>query len=189
MKKSVIILILSITLLFCGCQSNADSETQKEEEAGLEVQEGQRENEAETGEGENREENELEEEAAAEEIALELSLKKVSATGATLVFNQYDKEAPTGELEFGADYTIERLESGEWEELPGPVEGSESENYVFIDVAYLIEPEAKREQEVDWEWLHGPLPPGEYRIKKTVHDFRGTGDFDEYTLYARFVLN
>lgn len=129
------------------------------------------------------------EESAAAEIALELSLKKVSATGAILVFDQYDRKAPTGELEFGANYTIERLEGGEWEELPGPVEGSESENYAFTNIAYLIEPEAKREQEVDWEWLHGPLPPGEYRIKKNVHDFRGTGDFDEYTLYARFVLN
>lgn len=129
------------------------------------------------------------EESAAEEIALEFSLKKVSATGAILVFDQYDREAPTGELEFGANYTIERLEGGEWEELPGPVEGSESENYAFTNVAYLIEPEAKREQEVDWEWLHGPLPSGEYRIKKTVHDFRGTGDFDEYTVYARFILN
>lgn len=75
------------------------------------------------------------------------------------------------------------------EEAGIEVQEGQRENYAFTDVAYLIEPEAKREQEVDWEWLHGPLPPGEYRIKKTVHDFRGTGDFDEYTLYARFVLN
>lgn len=129
------------------------------------------------------------EESEIEEIALSLSLKNISPTGATLVFNQYDKTAPTGELEFGAAYTMERLVDGEWEELPGPVEGSESENYVFNDVAYLIETESEREKEVDWEWLHGPLSPGEYRIKKTVHDFRGTGDFDEYTIYARFVLN
>lgn len=128
-------------------------------------------------------------ESEAEEIGLQLSLKNVSATGATLVFNQYDKEAPTGELEFGAEYTLEQLKDGKWEELPGPVEGSESENYVFNDVAYLIKPESETEKEVEWEWLHGPLDAGEYRIKKTVHDFRGTGDFDEYTVYAQFVVN
>lgn len=129
------------------------------------------------------------EESEIEEIALQLSLKNISPTGATLVFDQYDKEAPTGELDFGADYAIERLTDGKWEALPGPVEGSESENYAFDAVAYLIKPESKTEKEIDWEWLHGPLPPGNYRIKKVVHDFRGTGDYDEYTVYAQFLLN
>lgn len=128
-------------------------------------------------------------ESEIEAIALQLSLKNISPTGATLVFNQYDKEAPTGELEFGSEYAIERLTDGKWEALPGPVEGSESENYAFNDVAYLIKPESEMEKEVDWEWLHGPLSPGNYRIKKVVHDFRGTGDFDEYMIYAEFVLN
>lgn len=128
-------------------------------------------------------------ESEIEAIALQLSLKNISPTGVTLVFNQYNKEAPTGELEFGADYAIERLTDGKWEALPGPVEGSESENYAFNDVAYLIKPESKMEKEVDWEWLHGPLSPGNYRIKKVVYDFRGTGDFDEYMIYAEFVLN
>lgn len=124
-----------------------------------------------------------------DEIALQLSLKNISPTGATLVFNQYDKNAPTGELEFGEKYALEQLKDGEWVELPGPVEGSEHENYAFNDVAYLIKAGEKSEKEIDWEWLHGPLPPGEYRIKKTVHDFRGTGDFDEYTVYGQFILN
>lgn len=128
-------------------------------------------------------------ESEIEEIALQLSLKDISPTGVTLVFDQYDKEAPTGELDFGADYAIERLTDGKWEALPGPVEGSESENYAFDAVAYLIEPGSKTEKKIDWEWLHGPLAPGNYRIKKVVHDFRGTGDFDEYMIYAEFVLN
>ena len=96
---------------------------------------------------------------------------------------------PTGELEFGEEYAIEQLKDGEWIALPGPVEGSEHENYVFKDVAYLIKAGEKNEKEIDWEWIHGPLPPGEYRIKKTIHDFRGTGDFDEYTVYGQFILN
>lgn len=129
------------------------------------------------------------EESEVDQIALQFSLKNISPRGATLVFNQYDKEAPTGELEFGDAYTIEQLKDGKWVELPGPVEGSEHENYAFHAVAYLIKAESENEKEIDWEWLHGPLSPGEYRIKKTVHDFRGTGDFDEYTVYAQFLLN
>lgn len=41
---------------------------------------------------------------------------------------------------------------------------------------------------VSWGWLYGELPPGEYRLVKTVSDFRGTGDYDDYTLTAEFTI-
>ena len=44
-------------------------------------------------------------------------------TGATLVFDQYDAEAPKGELSYGEDYVIEVLKDGKWEEAPITVEG------------------------------------------------------------------
>ncbi len=125
------------------------------------------------------------EDSEIEKIGLNLSLRGISATGATLVFNQYDRKAPTGSLQFGDDYVIERLRDGKWEEVPVVVVG----NYGFNAVAYVMAPGEATEKELDWEWLYGELEPGEYRISKGVDDFRGTGDYDKYTVYAYFILN
>ena len=69
--------------------------------------------------------------------------------------------------------------------VPVALEGK----YGFDSIAYMIAAGERTECELDWEWLYGELPAGEYRVEKAVHDFRGTGDFDEYTVYEHFVLN
>ena len=119
------------------------------------------------------------------DIALSFSLKNITPTGATLVFNQYDVKAPKGELIYGEDYVIEVLKDGKWEEAPITVEG----DYAFYDIGYNIPCEDITEREIDWEWLYGELAPGEYRIGKGVLDLIESGNFDEYMLYAHFVLN
>ena len=120
-----------------------------------------------------------------DEIKLDFSLKNISSTGATLVFSQHDPDAPKGELMYGEDYVIEVKRNGEWEEAPIVVEG----NYGFDAIAILIKSGDTVERELDWEWLYGELEPGEYRIRKEVHDFIETGNFDEYMVYAYFILN
>lgn len=124
------------------------------------------------------------EESQIEEIGLSLSLKNISSIGATLVFYCYDEAAPTGCLQFGEDFTIEMHKNGKWEEAPIPIEG----NYAFHDVAYVIKGD-RAEMDIEWKWIYGELEPGEYRIKKSVDDFRASGDYDEYTVYAQFILN
>lgn len=119
------------------------------------------------------------------EIGLYLSLKNVSATGATLVWNHYDPESATGELQCGDDFVLQQKKDEQWEEVPVVVEG----NYGFHAVAYPLPAGETKEQELDWKWLYGQLSPGEYRIAKGVDDFRESGDFDEYTIYAKFILN
>lgn len=118
------------------------------------------------------------------EIGLSFSLKNISSAGATLVFNCYDEAAPTGDLQFGDDFTIEILKDDKWEEAPITIEG----NYAFNAIAYVIDGE-RIEMDMEWKWIYGELAPGEYRIKKSVDDFRASGDYDEYTVYAQFILN
>lgn len=125
------------------------------------------------------------EESEVKEIALYFALKNITPTGATLVFRQNDANAPKGELMYGEDYVIEVLKDGEWEEAPIPVEG----NYAFDAIAIMLPCEEISEREVDWEWLYGELAPGEYRIGKSVDDFIESGIFDEYMVYAHFILN
>lgn len=125
------------------------------------------------------------EESEIKEIALYFTLKNVTPTGATLVFNQYDAKAPKGELIYGEDFVIEVLKNGKWEEAPIPVEG----NYAFTSIAIMLPCEEISEREVDWEWLYGELAPGEYRIGKSIDDFIESGKFDEYMVYAHFILH
>lgn len=125
------------------------------------------------------------EESQLSEIAVSFSLKNISPTGATLVFNQYDAEAPKGELIYGEDYVIEVLKDGKWEEAPITVEG----DYGFHDIAFNLPCEEISEREVDWHWLYGELAPGEYRIGKSVLDLIESGNFDKYMVYAHFILN
>ena len=119
------------------------------------------------------------------EIALSVSLKNISPTGATLVFDQYDADAPKGRLDFGSEFVIEVLKNGEWERAPITKEG----NYAFNLIAYILPCEEITELEVEWEWLYGELEPGEYRIGKNIDDFIETGVYDSYTVYAHFVLD
>lgn len=119
------------------------------------------------------------------EIGLYVTLKKISPTGATLVFNQYDPDAPTGRLQYGNDFAVELLKDGEWESAPIVLDV----DYGFEAVAYMMKNGESSEQELNWEWLYGELAPGEYRIRKKISDFRETGDYDTYTVYTHFFLN
>lgn len=124
-------------------------------------------------------------ESECDNIALSFTLKNITPTGATLVFHCYDADAPTGELEYGDDFILEIQKDDIWEEVPVALEG----NYAFHQVAYRIPSEDSAEQELDWSWLYGTLAPGTYRIKKSILDFRGSGDYDKYIVYAQFILN
>lgn len=120
----------------------------------------------------------------ADEIGLLFELKKITPTGATLVFHQYDEKAPTGELEYGDAFVLEVLKNDQWEEVPATLS-----EYAFNAIAYTIPSRDSSERELDWEWIYGALEPGNYRMKKEIMDFRASGDFDKYTVYAQFILN
>lgn len=117
-------------------------------------------------------------------LGLDFSLKNISPAGATLVFHQYDPDAPTGELDFGDEFEMEVQNDGKWERVPDILGGE----YAFNAIAHIIAVGQSSEVDLSWEWVYGKLPAGEYRIKKEIHDFRGTGDFDKYTVYAHFIL-
>lgn len=124
-------------------------------------------------------------ESDAEKIGLSLSLKQITPTGATLIFHQYDDEAPDGELTYGDDFLLEQKNNSSWESVPVIING----DYAFNAVAHIIPAGDSSEIKLSWEWLYGKLAPGEYRICKRVLDSRGPGDNDSYTLYANFILN
>lgn len=122
-------------------------------------------------------------ESQIDEIGLSFSLKNISSTRATLIFRQYDADAPKGELVFGDDYFIEVQRDGKWESVPVVIK-----NAGFNAIAHIIFPEDSVEQEISWEWLYGELAPGEYRIGKSILESNESGGHQNYMIYAQFIL-
>lgn len=128
------------------------------------------------------------EQAQAEQKAawgLTLTAENVTAKGLTIVCTQAGGEV-TGELETGSWYTVQRLVNGAWE----TVEYTEiDEDQVgWTAEAWFIPLNDTTEWKVDWTWLYGELPAGEYRIGKEIVDFREAGDYDEAVLYTEFTI-
>ncbi len=113
---------------------------------------------------------------------LTLSVEDVTPYGLTLVCTQSGGE-PTGELQTGSDYNLIVLKDGTWQEVPTIIE-----DYGWTAEAYLIAKNDVREFEIKWEWLHGKLPAGTYRLVKSFMDFRETGNYDTFDYWVEFEI-
>lgn len=115
---------------------------------------------------------------------IQLTADKVTPTGLTLVCSQSGGNS-AGKLNTGSYYILEVLEDNQWkavEILP------QKHDVAWTQEAWIIPMDDSTEWEVDWEWLYGQLPPGNYRIGKEIMNFRGTGDYDTRFCYAFFAI-
>lgn len=112
---------------------------------------------------------------------LTLSVKEVTESGLTLVCTQSGGEL-TGELQTGSDYKLIVLKEA-WEDVPTIIE-----DYGWTAEAYMIAKDDVTEFEIKWEWLHGKLPAGTYRLVKGFTDFRESGDYDNFVYWTEFVI-
>ena len=115
------------------------------------------------------------------DIAVIMTVKNVTPTGLTVHFWQYENK-DIGELDYGEDFTLEKLEGDTWVLLPQIID-----NAAFTLVAYVIPPGGEAEMDVNWEWLYGKLEPGTYRINKTVLDHRSDRNL-YYPLRTKFYI-
>ena len=116
---------------------------------------------------------------------LALTASSATPTGLTLTFTQSGGQ-PTGNLQYGSKYWLERKDGEGWTRRSDILEPSV--NLAWTDEAYMIPIGGQTSQEVDWSWLYGQLLPGRYRIGKEVTDFRKTGDYDTQDYYAEFEV-
>ncbi len=115
---------------------------------------------------------------------LELTATNVSSAGLTLLFNQSGGDY-TGDLQTGSFYWLEVLMDDQWI----PVDMLPSAHDVgWTSEAYIIHKNDLTKWEVNWEWLYGKLPIGNYRIGKEVMDFRATGIYATLNYYAGFDI-
>lgn len=115
---------------------------------------------------------------------IQLTAAKITATGLTLICNQ-SGEGPSGELNTGSYYNLEVLEDNQWNAVKMR---PQKNDIAWTSEAWIIPMNDSTEWEVNWEWLYGKLPPGNYRIGKEIMDFRGTGDYDTDIYYAYFAI-
>lgn len=118
-----------------------------------------------------------------EGLGLGLEAQDVSSGGLTLKFVR-DGGKPSGDLQYGSSYFLQRLEDGRWVAVEY---ASPDQEIAWDEIAYFI-PEEGSEQEINWELLYGQLPSGQYRIFKDIMDFRKSGDYDIYSCFAEFVI-
>lgn len=115
---------------------------------------------------------------------INLTATNVTPTGVTIHCTQSGGE-PTGELQTGSYYVIEKYVEGAWEK----VEYLPHEHEIaWTAEAWGIPKNEVCQWEVNWEWLYGKLQKGRYRIGKDITDFRGTGDYDQALHYAEFEV-
>lgn len=122
--------------------------------------------------------------AAANPWGVTLEAENVTPVGLTIVCRQSGGE-DVAELNTGSDYTLQRLVGSEWvdvEYLPQEYE------VAWTSEAWIIPKDATTRWDVNWEWLYGELPAGEYRIGKTITNFSGPGDYDSALIFAEFTI-
>lgn len=115
-----------------------------------------------------------------------MTARDVTPAGLTLVI-RHSGNAPAGQLETGSYFWVEVRDGDVWKAVPEvPLEDGIERGWTSI--AYLIPVNDSREDKVNFTWLYGELPAGQYRIGKEIMLFRGTGDYDKQTYYAEFEI-
>lgn len=113
-----------------------------------------------------------------------LTAENVTASGLTVVCTHSGDTA--SEFGTGAYYVIEQKKGSSWLRV-GYKDLSEWE-VGWDDVLYTITSNGKTEFDVDWNWLYGELPSGEYRIGKEIMCFDSSGKYEKAMFYAEFTV-
>jgi beta-lactamase regulating signal transducer with metallopeptidase domain len=93
------------------------------------------------------------------------------------------KNATETEYTYGESYAVQRKTDNGWIAVVPVIE-----NYGFNDIGYMLPPMGSKEIIIDWEWLYGKLPAGDYRMVKEALFVRSPGDYDTFTLFAAFTI-
>ena len=88
------------------------------------------------------------------------------------------------EYTYGSDFALYEYENNSWETVQPIID-----NWGFDDIVYRIAPNSKTDEIfIDWSWLYGDLPGGDYKIQKTVSPIGDPDYFGLYLLEAEFSL-
>ncbi len=111
---------------------------------------------------------------------LSMTGEQVSPTGITLLVTQDGSNYPGTELYSGSLFTLECKTDNGWQRVDYLIDeemlGWNAEQWPIAD-------KSETRWEENWEWLHGALVPGEYRISKVI-----SNGLTEQTYYVEFQI-
>jgi len=85
---------------------------------------------------------------------------------------------------YGNPFSLYVLRDNTWEAVTPIID-----NYGFSMPAFWIDPQSKTDiRLVDWRWLYGELPAGEYKFQKDISKYPSS-DSDIYILEQQFVIS
>ncbi len=117
-----------------------------------------------------------------DEIGLTMNVKNITPTGCIIELIQEGGNV-TGDLITGSGFLVQNQnENGAW------IENDNIYRADFTAEAYNINRNDVTVMTTSWEYICGALDNGHYRIVKEVYDFRKSGDFDRYFVYAEFDI-
>ena len=90
-----------------------------------------------------------------------LSVSNIKTTGLTLKITRTDNSLSM--VTIGDDFIVE----AETEEGWAPLDYL-NDNFILSDVAQIIPTVGGASIDIDWQWIYGTLPPGKYRLVKTI---------------------
>ena len=114
-------------------------------------------------------------------VTMTVKENTISKTGAEFILKSHTKIEH--EYTYGEYFKLERKKNEKWVDVKPIIK-----NFAFNLIGYTLLGNETKEISIKWEWLYGELPPGEYRITKSINYFRGSGDFDKYFISAEFSI-
>ena len=119
---------------------------------------------------------------AAPDWGITMSAVDITPTGMTLTITQSGGTLPDALITTPAFYLETQTSSG-WEAM----KAKDGTNIWEFTANYLL-PNGTTESEIDWSEMYGALPPGTYRICKSVSDHLPTHDGQSYTYSFEFII-
>lgn len=92
----------------------------------------------------------------------------ISSTGATVIIKDTNDEPYL----YGEWYKLQKEIDGQWQDVPTVID-----NYSFTAIGYLPDENGEVKYDIDWQWLYGKLPAGNYRLWKEVNFQKISIDF------------
>lgn len=157
--KKILLITLTLSLLLSGCGNTPDKKTDGGNQAEIQTEKNN------------------------DKYGLTVTIEDITPKGLTMVFTQKDVEYE-GELQTG-DYFKVQISDGEgnWTDVP-ETPGEKG----WHQLAYIIKKNDATKFDINWEWLYGELPKGEYRIQKLLQQYITPEKINKAEYYSYFEI-
>ena len=100
---------------------------------------------------------------------ISISITDISSSGASITIKDTNEDPYV----YGQWYKIEKEVNGKWYEVE-----TNRKNYGFTEEGHIVGENDELNFHIDWKWLYGELPTGQYRLLKQVDNKYISVEFD-----------